>query len=37
MKNGPANETYAGEPYFLYQDGGPILGYKEPLTFALGK
>ena len=37
FKNGPADETYAGEPYFLNQDVGPIFGYKEPLTIVLGK
>ena len=37
FENGPAHETYAGEPYLLHQDVGPIFGYKEPLTIVLGK
>ena len=30
-------EAGAGEPYFLYQDVGPIFGDKEFLTTALGE
>ena len=34
---GSAHETSADEPDLLDQDGGPIFGYEESLTFVLGK
>ena len=37
FKDGPADETYAGESYFLNQDVGPSIGDKEPLTTVLGE